>query len=315
MKKNIIWKNGSTPYNICLGAMYLGSKTDKQTSEKILDEFLENGRSFIDTANIYAHWVPGCKGGESEILLGEWIRKRKNSAKLFVATKVGIGYSGVERGLKEKQVKTECEKSLKRLGVEIIDLYYSHADDLTTPLEETLEAFDDLIKEGKIRNIGASNYTTERFKESLMISRQNNFAEFCCIQQRHSYLRPAKDFKLNTQILADESLMEFCKNENITLLAYSPLLSGIFIKNSVELPQFYDTEQNRQRLNILKNISGGTNFTVNQLVLAWMLNSEPPVVPVIGVSSLDQLKENLKAAEIRLDENQQKILDHYFYHI
>ena len=312
--KNINTGNISLTNNICLGAMYLGSKTDKLTSEKILDTFTENGGSFIDSANIYAHWITGCKGGDSEAFLGEWIRKRKNRDKLFIATKVGIAYPGVERGLKANQVKTECEKSLKRLGVETIDLYYSHADDPATPLEETLKAFDELIKEGKIRGIGASNYNTERFKKSLMISRQNSFAEFCCIQQRHSYLRPTKDFKFETQVLADEFLMELCKYENIALLAYSPLLSGIFTSDNKTLPQFYNTEQNRGRLKILKNISGETNFTVNQIVLAWMLNSEPPVIPVIGVSSLEQLEENLKAVEIKLDENHKKILDHYFYH-
>ena len=118
----------------CLGAMYLGTRNDAASSYRLLDQYVDAGGSFIDTANIYAHWVEGFRGGESETLLGEWMRRRGNRSRIFLATKVGFEYPGVERGLSAAQIEAECDKSLRRLGVETIDLYYAHVDDRSTPL-------------------------------------------------------------------------------------------------------------------------------------------------------------------------------------
>src|SRR5690606_4556003 len=127
---------------LCLGTMFLGTRNDTPSSHRILDSYLDAGGTFIDTANIYAHWVSGFRGGESETLLGEWMRERGNRSRLFIASKVGFGYPGVERGLTAQQIEAECEKSLRRLQVDTIDLYYAHVDDRITPLEESLAAFD-----------------------------------------------------------------------------------------------------------------------------------------------------------------------------
>jgi aryl-alcohol dehydrogenase-like predicted oxidoreductase len=155
---------------LCLGAMYFGTKQDEETSFRLLDAYLDAGGSFIDTANIYAWWIDGCRGGESESLLGRWMQARKNRNKLFLATKVGFGYDDVPVGLTAKLIQRECEKSLKRLGTERIELYYAHVDDPKTPLEESLEAFDRLVEQGKVRFIGASNYSAWRLEEAHWVS-------------------------------------------------------------------------------------------------------------------------------------------------
>src|SRR5690606_22826887 len=121
---------------LCLGVLNFGSRDDERTSYALLDQYIDAGGSFLDSANIYSHWVEGCKGGESDALLGRWMRERGNRGDLFIASKVGFEYPGVQRGLRAAQIEAECEKSLRRLGVETIDLYYAHVDDRATPLEE-----------------------------------------------------------------------------------------------------------------------------------------------------------------------------------
>ena len=178
-------RSGVNVSALCLGAMYFGSRTDNETSWQLLDQYTEAGGSFIDTANIYARWVPGCSGGESETLLGEWMRERTNREQLFIASKVGFEYPGVERGLPAWRIEEECDKSLKRLGIDTIDLYYAHVDDRQTSQEETLEAFNTLVSSGKVRLIGGSNFLAWRLEDAAWISRTRKWAEYCCVQQRH----------------------------------------------------------------------------------------------------------------------------------
>ena len=214
----------------CLGTMYFGSRDDKEASYQILDQYIEAGGSFLDTANIYARWVPGYVGGESEILLGEWMRERKNRSHVFVATKVGFEYPGVERGLRADQIEEECEKSLSRLGVDTIDLYYAHMDDRSTPMEEAMEAFDRLVRAGKVRLVGASNFLAWRLEEARWVSQTNDWAEYCCIQQRYSYIRPKPGASFDPQIAANDDLLDYWRTRGITMLAYSPLLSGAYTR-------------------------------------------------------------------------------------
>jgi aryl-alcohol dehydrogenase-like predicted oxidoreductase len=148
METQKLGKTGVDVSALCLGAMYFGTRNDQATSYRVLDKYVEAGGTFIDTANIYAHWVKGFKGGESETLLGEWMQGRGNRDKLFIASKVGFGYPGVPVGLRANQIEEECNKSLRYLKIDTIDLYYAHVDDRKTPLEETLEAFDKLVKAG-----------------------------------------------------------------------------------------------------------------------------------------------------------------------
>ena len=163
MRKVLLGNSGVEVSIFCLGAMYFGTRNDKETSYQLLDQYVAAGGSFIDTANIYSRWVPGFVGGESEILLGEWMRERKNRNQLFLASKVGFEYPGVTRGLKARQIEEECHKSLKRMGIATIDLYYAHVDDRNTPMEETLAAFDRLVKAGKVEKMLDLSATTPAF--------------------------------------------------------------------------------------------------------------------------------------------------------
>lgn len=288
----------------CLGTMYVGSRTGKETSYRLLDQYVEAGGAFLDTANIYAWWVPGCVGGESETLLGEWMRERKNRSQMLIATKVGFQYPGVERGLSAYQIETECEKSLERLGVETIDLYYAHVDSRNTPMEETMEAFDRLVRAGKVRFIGASNFLAWRLEETRWVSQTHGWAEYCSIQQRYSYIRPKPGASFDPQIAANNDLLDYCRSWGITMLAYSPLLSGAYTRADRSFPEQYLGPDTDARLAALKTVAEEVGATANQVVLAWMVQSDPPVIPLVAASTVEQMRESLGALEVELGAGQ-----------
>jgi aryl-alcohol dehydrogenase-like predicted oxidoreductase len=294
---------------LCLGAMYFGSRNDKATSYRILDGYLGAGGTFIDTANIYAHWVEGFHGGESETLLGEWMREKKNRSSLFIASKVGFNYKGVERGLTARQIEEECDKSLKRMNIDTIDLYYAHVDDRKTPLEESLEAFDRLVKSGKVRVIGASNYLAWRLEQAHWISHNNKWTEYCCVQQRYTYLPARPGTTFDPQVAVNDDLLDYCRNSGITLLAYSVLLNGAYTRSDRQLPEQVSGSENEKRLTTLRSVASETGATVNQVILAWMMQSNPAVLPLIAASDEAQLQENLAALELRLSSEQMERLN------
>ena len=309
MKQVALGDTGVSVSAICLGAMLFGSSIDRAASFQILDQYTDAGGSFIDTANIYAWWVGGCRGGESETLLGEWMRLRANRSQMFIATKVGFDYPGVERGLRAQQIAAECEKSLRRLGTDYVDLYYAHVDDRTTPLEETLEAFDRLVKAGRVRFIGASNYLAWRLAEARWVSRVHGWAAYCCIQQRHTYLRPKPGARFDPQIAANEDLFDLCRTQGVTLLAYSPLLGGAYTRPDRPLDAQYLGPDTQARLAALRAVALETGATPNQVVLAWMLQSDPPVIPLVAGSTIDQIHENLGALRLSLSAQQMERLN------
>lgn len=292
-----------------LGAMFFGTRTAAETSYQLLDEYIEAGGNFIDTANIYAHWVSGFKGGESEILLGEWLRKRGNRDKQIIASKVGFGYPGVPQGLSAKTIEEECNKSLKRLGIDTIDLYYAHVDDYNTPLEETMGAFDRLVKAGKVRYIGASNYLAWRLEEAHGLSQANGWANFCCVQQRHTYLRVKPGGSTAPQVTSNPDLFDYSRRRNFPIVAYSILLGGAYTQTDRSIPESYLGADTDARLNILQSVAAETHATPNQVVIAWMLHSAYPTVPLIAASSHEQLQENLGALDVELSAEQMERLD------
>ncbi len=286
--------------------MYFGTVIDQADAYSLLDYYVEMGGNFIDTANNYATWVPGGQGGESEALLGRWLKDRGNRSRLFIATKVGfpVPADGVGMGLRAKQIEMECERSLKRLGLETIDLYYMHHDDRETPLEESMEAFARLVKAGKVRYIGASNFMTWRLVEAQNLSRSRGWPEFCCLQQRLSYLMPSIGAEFDPQVAASPELLDFCRNRGLQLLAYSPLLGGIYNQPGSSLPPRYQSPENQNRLTVLRTVAAELGATPNQVVLAWLMQSEPRVIPIIGVSRREQLAENMGALRLTLSEDQ-----------
>ncbi len=302
MKTIQLGKTAEQVSALCLGTMFFGSKTSAEQSLKILDAYYEAGGTFLDTANIYCRWYGEFVGGESETVLGDWIKNRKNRDKLFLASKMGFEYQDVPRSLKLEYVISECEKSLKRMKIDTIDLYYAHVDDLNTPAEEFLEAFTRLKSSGKIRFAGASNFSTWRLETCRQTALHNDFLEFSCIQQRHSFYRPQWNAIFGAQKVCTPELLEYCETNHLSLLAYSPLLSGAYSKSS-QIPEKYHGG-NDQRVSALKSIAEEKNCTVNQLILSWMLHSTPSVIPIFGVSSEQQLQENLGCLSIELSKEE-----------
>ena len=294
---------------LCLGAMYFGNCIGKEMSYHLMDRYADAGGSFFDTANVDSFWVSGFQGGESETVLGQWMRDCKNRSSLFVASKMGFGYQNVERGLRADQIHTECEKSLQRLQTDVIDLYYAHVDDRDTPLEETMEAFDRLIKAGKVRYIGASNFLALRLEKTRMVSRANGWTEYCCIQQRYSHLRPKPGATFGVQVCVNEDLLDCVKSENTMLLAYSPLLKGAYTRADRDFPEQYLGPDTDTRLTILRSVAEEKNATANQIVYAWMMQSDPPVIPLMAASTDEQIEENLGALEIKLSDAQMSRLN------
>jgi aryl-alcohol dehydrogenase-like predicted oxidoreductase len=292
---------------LCLGAMYFGTRQGQETSFRLLDQYVEAGGSFIDTANIYAHWTPGGGGGESERMLGRWMRARGNRDQLFLASKVGFGYGEIERGLSAARIQEECEKSLERLGVESIDLYYAHVDDRKTALEETLGAFSRLIAAGKVRFIGASNYLTWRLERARCVSRIHDLPRYQCIQQRYSYLRPKPGASFDPQLAVDDELLDYVRAEPVTLLAYSVLLSGAYTRAEREFPEQYRGPDSEARLQALREVAEESGATPNQVILAWM--RQRGIIPLIAASTRSQLQENLESLEVTLGEEQLKRLN------
>jgi aryl-alcohol dehydrogenase-like predicted oxidoreductase len=309
MKTVALGNSGAQVSVFCLGAMFFGTRNDEQLSYRLLDQYVDAGGAFIDTANIYAHWVPGGKGGESEVLLNRWMKARKNRDRLFIATKVGFEMPGVERGLRASQIKAECDKSLTRLGVDTIDLYYAHVDDLRTPMEETLEALDGLVKAGKVRFIGASNFSAWRLEEARWVSQTHGWAEYCCVQQRYSYLRPrpGQSRSFGGQRIANRDLREYCQARGITLLAYSALLGGAFTRADRSLSEQYVGPDSDARIAMLKAVAAECGATPNQVVLAWMV--QHGIIPVMAAGTPEQMTENLGALDLTLSEDQMNRLD------
>ncbi|MFO7321375.1 MAG: aldo/keto reductase [Chloroflexota bacterium] len=309
MRTRQLGHTGAEVSQLCLGTMYFGTRVDPEMSRRVLDAYVEAGGTFLDTANGYAHWIEGWKGGESETLLGKWMRERGNRAQLFLATKVGFDYPGVERGLRARVIEEECEKSLRRLGVDYIDLYYAHVDDRNTLLEETLEAFDRLVKAGKVRFIGASNYLAWRLEQARCISQMNNWASFCCIQQRYTYLPLQPGQSTAPQVMVNDDLLDYCRSTGMTLLAYSVLLGGAYTREDRPLPREFSGPGDEVRLSTLRAIAEETGGTVNQVVMAWMMQLSPSILPIIAASNEEQLRDNLGALDIRLSDEQMERLN------
>lgn len=305
MKKISISNTDLKVSQMSLGCLYFGARDSKEKSYKRLDQYIAAGGNFLDTANIYAHWInENTKGGESELLIGEWLKEKKNRHDVVIATKVGFAYGDVPYGSSAKLIRQECEKSLKRLDVDYIDLYYMHSDDRSTPMEESLCALNDLCKEGKIRAIGASNFKAWRLERAKQISKQNGFLSYCCIQQRYSYLRPKAGWDFGDQVSTNDDLLEYVQDADIQLLAYSPLLSGAYSDPNKSFMEQYKGLDSDARLKALGEVANELGATNNQLVYAWLVQNTPMSIPLVASSTDAQFKEAVGAFDINLTQEQ-----------
>ncbi|MFW5839635.1 MAG: aldo/keto reductase, partial [Planctomycetota bacterium] len=190
-----------------------------------------------------------------------------------------------------------------------IDLYYSHNDDYQTPLEETLEAYTGLIQAGKVRYIGASNYLAWRLARALTISEYKDISRYIAVQQRHTYLRPKPGFDWQHWPAATDEFLHCCKMNNLAVIAYSPLLGGAYVRDDKKVHKGQDWPDSEERMQALRSMADDIDATPNQLVLAWMLHSDPQVIPLFSASTKEQMDENLAALEIKLTDEQMSRLD------
>lgn len=304
--------------DLVLGTMYFGTRTDRATSFALLDRFVEAGGTTLDTANCYAFWASGTgHGGQSEALLGEWLRANPGVRdRLTLATKVGVEPvdGGGAEGLGAETVRREAGRSLDRLGVDRIDLYWAHAQDLGTPIEETTEALGALVADGTVGAVGFSNHPTWLVERSRAHARARGLEPASALQLTTSYVEPrpgaaveGKDHRFG--FVTDETIDYLERNEGIELWAYSPLVQGSFDRDDRPFPQAYDHPGTAARLAVLSEVAREHGVARSQVVLAWLLHRTPQVRPIVGVSSLEQLEPALAAAGLSLGPETMARLD------
>ncbi|CAL9285586.1 aldo/keto reductase [Streptomyces olindensis] len=306
---------------LALGTMLFGSVTDEKTSFAVLDRYVEAGGTFIDTADNYAFWTDGGQGGQSEELLGRWRRSRGIGDEIVIATKLGArplapgtSYIDNREGLSAKVIRESVERSRERLGIEKLDLLYAHIEDHTVPLQETVEAFGSLVAEGTVGLLGVSNHATWRVERARALATAAGLPGYEVLQYAHTHLRPRTDvpddlFPDGSLGHAGPDLLSYLRAEpSLTLVAYSPLLKGAYSRPE-RLPADFDHPGTPARLAALRDVARETGATLNQVVLAWQLGGELPIVPLAGVSSVAQLEENLAAVDLELTAGQRARLD------
>ncbi len=302
--KKILLPNGLNVSEVALGAMMFGTTTSKKDSYEVLDTFLDMGGNFIDTSNNYAHWAG--TGDESETLLGEWLKDRKCRDRVVIATKVGFDRHGKGAGLKKEQIEYWIDESLRKLGTDYIDLYYAHTDDPSTPLEETMEAFDRLIKKGKVRTLGSSNFDAWRLAEANMIAEKNGWTPYTAMQQRLTYLHPrfsvAPKYAFN-EIVNRERLRFLC-DKNMPLISYSCLCKGAY-EDPARLPDEYE---GGERLDFIRKMAQDKGVNASALVVAWLTNLHrcqgfPRVIPLFAATTA-HLVDNLRGLELTLTDEE-----------
>jgi aryl-alcohol dehydrogenase-like predicted oxidoreductase len=301
MEKRALGRSGISLVPLAFGGNVFGWTADEKTSFSLLDAFVDYGFDFIDTADVYARWVPGNKGGESETIIGNWLKQGGKRDKVVLATKVGKPMNG-EKGLSKAYITKTIEASLMRLQTDYIDLYQSHEDDKDTPLAETLETYTDLIKQGKVRTIGASNYSAARLREALQVSKDNGFA-------RYESLQP--EYNLYDREEYEKQYESLCRENNLGVITFYSLASGFLTgkyRSEADLNKSprggginkYLNPRGYRILAALDKVAGEYNTTPASIALAWVMARPGITAPIASATDVHQLKELTKAAQIKL---------------
>lgn len=293
-------------FPLCLGGNVFGWTADERESFEVLDAYAAAGGNFIDTADVYSAWVTGHTGGESESIIGRWMASRGTRRRMIVATKVGMA-PGL-KGLSASTIRSAAEASLKRLGVECIDLYFAHADDAETPLEETLGAFDRLVEDGKVRYVAASNYNSARLADALTVSTRNGLVRYQVLQphynlaHRHEY---------------EGDLQDLCLRERIACVPYFSLAKGFLTGkyrpgSQVEsaraaAARAYLDERGLRLLSALDSIAAARTTTVAAVALAWLRDQPTVVAPIASVRTAAQLADLLPMATLGLSREERDL--------
>jgi aryl-alcohol dehydrogenase-like predicted oxidoreductase len=288
---------------ITFGCNVFGWTADEATSFTLLDAWLEAGFNFLDTADVYSRWHPGNSGGESETIIGKWMKSRGNRDKIVLATKLGIEMAPGRKGLSAAYMKTAVEDSLRRLQTDYIDLYQSHRDDPETPIEETLSSYAGLIKEGKVREIGASNFTADRLAESLRISTEQGLPRYQSIQPQYSLVERTE---------FEGPLEDLCLKEKIGVIGYYSLASGFLTgkyRSKADMQgrlrgarvEKYLNDHGFGVIKALDEVAARYEAKPGQIAVAWLIARPSVTAPIVSATNLEQLAELVEAAEIELD--------------
>ncbi|HET9387856.1 MAG TPA: aldo/keto reductase [Gemmatimonadales bacterium] len=286
-------------FPLCLGGNVFGWSASEQESFAVLDAYAAAGGNFIDTADSYSFWVPGHRGGESETIIGRWMAARGARNRVIVATKVGRA-PGLN-GLSPKTIRAAAEASLRRLHSDRIDLYYAHADDPNTPIEETLRAFDGLVREGKVRYIAASNFTAPRLSEALAISTRDGLSRYVALQPHYNLVHRA-DY--------EGPLVELCRREDLACLPYFALAQGFLAGKyrpgvtvesvRAEGARAYLDARGRRVLGVLDDVAAAHKVSVAAVSLAWLLSQPTVAAPIASARTVAQLAELVQLATLTL---------------
>lgn len=305
MKKRKLGNSGLEVMPWAFGGNVFGWTADEKTSFLLLDAFEDAGFDFIDTADVYSRWAPGNKGGESETIIGKWVKQKGNRNKIVIATKVGGDMGQGKKDLSAKYIRKAVEDSLQRLQTDYIDLYQSHWDDLDTPVGETIEIFGQLVKEGKVRAIGASNLSPERLQESLQYSKEKNLPAYQTLQP---------EYNLYNRSTFETQYEPICLQEGLGVINYYALASGFLsgkyrteedVNKSVRGGGIVNKYLNERGLRILKALDEvAAQYQTNQasIALAWLLARPSITAPIASATSVEQVKELAKAFQIELDK-------------
>ncbi len=314
MEYRKLGKTGLKVSPLCMGTMQFGWSLNEADSHRILSATYESGINFIDTADIYSKWVDGNPGGVSETFIGNWMKQNRIPRdKIVVATKVRgeMGKGPNDQGLSRVHMMNAVEASLRRLQTDHIDLYQSHWTDNDTPIEETLRAFDDLVRQGKVRYVGASNYAAWELVQALWVSDKYNLVRYDCLQPHYNLIYRAA---------FERELRAVCETYGLGVIPYSPLAGGFLTgkyRRNKPLPESKRaegrkramTEKNFVLIDEMKVIALGHNVSIAQISLAWMLADPVITSPIISATSIEQLNENLGALNVKLSEEEKTLLD------
>ncbi len=295
---------------LAFGGNVFGWTVDEKAGFDLLDAFTASGLNLIDTADIYTRWATG-KGGESETIIGAWMKARRNRDKVVIATKVGMEMGAQEKGLSRRWITTAVEDSLKRLQTDYIDLYQAHTDDASTPQEETAAAFDDLVKAGKVRVLGASNFSASRLSGALDASRVKGLPRYQSLQPHYN---------LYERAAFENDAQSVCVAENVGVIPYYPLASGFLSGKYRSQADFaksprgggmakFMNSRGFRILDALDDVARRVDATSARVALAWLMQRPAVVAPIASATSRSQLDELVKATQLKLDAPAVEALD------
>jgi aryl-alcohol dehydrogenase-like predicted oxidoreductase len=301
--KRKVGNSGLEVMPLMFGGNIFGWTVDEATSFTLLDAFVDAGFDFIDTADVYSAWKPGNSGGESETIIGNWLKRRGKRDDVIIATKVGSELAPDKKGLAQDYILRAAEDSLRRLQTDVIDLYQSHIDDQSVPLEETLAAYDQLIKQGKVRAVGASNYSGERLREAREVSKANGLPTYECLQPHYNLYERAN---------YEQNLEPVVMEQDIGVIPYFSLASGFLTGKYRSEADFgkssrgggmgkYLNERGFKILDALDEVAAKHESTPARVAIAWLMARPSITAPIASATNMDQLNDLVEATRLELD--------------